>query len=99
MYALAPLGLRLFCVAGVGQCALPRGWMYALASLWRPWVSASFAWQAWDNESDDEVVPIEAYSPFSSHISYCLLIAYCSPCQIQKSFILLVLVLLEEALF
>ena len=28
-----PLGLRRFCVAGVGQCALPRGWMYALASL------------------------------------------------------------------
>ena len=25
-----------FCVAGVGQCALPRGRMYALASLWRP---------------------------------------------------------------
>ena len=46
---LASLGLRLFCVAGVGQCALPRGWMYALASPWRPWVSASFAWQAWDN--------------------------------------------------
>ena len=32
MYALASLGLRLFCVAGV-QCALPRGRMYALASL------------------------------------------------------------------
>ena len=44
---LASLGLRFFCVAGVGQCALPRGWMYALASLWRPWVS--FACQAWDN--------------------------------------------------
>ena len=44
-----PLALRLFCVPGVGQCALPRGWMYALKSLWRPWVSASFAWQAWDN--------------------------------------------------
>ena len=67
-----PLGLRLFCVAGVGQCALPRARMYALASLgslplWRgrrgtmctakgsdvrpgvPWVSASFAWQAWHN--------------------------------------------------
>ena len=27
------LGLRRFCVAGVGQCALPRGRMYALASL------------------------------------------------------------------
>ena len=25
-----PLGLRRFRVAGVGQCALPRGWMYAL---------------------------------------------------------------------
>ena len=37
------------CVAGVGQCALPKGWMHALASLWRPSVSASFAWQAWDN--------------------------------------------------
>ena len=46
---LASLGLRLFCVAGVGQCALPRGWMYALGFRWRPWVSASFAWQAWDN--------------------------------------------------
>ena len=67
-----PLGLRLFCVAGVAQCALPRGRMYALASLGSPpllrgrrgtmctakgsdvrpgvpWVSASFAWQAWDN--------------------------------------------------
>ena len=33
---LASLGLRLFCVAGVGQCALPRGWMYALASLGAP---------------------------------------------------------------
>ena len=42
-----PLGLRLFCVAGVGQCALPRGRMYALACV--PWVSVSFAWQAWDN--------------------------------------------------
>ena len=67
-----PLGLRLFCVAGVAQCALPRGRMYALASLTSPpllsgrrgtmctakgsdvrpgvpWVSASFAWQAWHN--------------------------------------------------
>ena len=33
---LASLGLRRFCVAGVGQCALPRGWMYALASLGAP---------------------------------------------------------------
>ena len=31
-----PLGLRRFCVAGVGQCALPRGLMYALASLEAP---------------------------------------------------------------
>ena len=46
---LASLGLRLFCVAGVGQCALPRGWMHAPGFRWRPWVSASFAWQAWDN--------------------------------------------------
>ena len=68
-----PLGLRPFCVAGVAQCrALPRGRMYALASLGSPpllhgrrgtmctakgsdvrpgvpWVSASFAWQAWHN--------------------------------------------------
>ena len=69
-----PLGLRRFCVAGVAQCALPRGRMYALASLGSPlllrgrrgtmctakgsdvnvrpgvpWVSASFAWQAWHN--------------------------------------------------
>ena len=67
-----PLGLRLFCVAGVAQCALPRARMYALASLGSPpllrgrrgtmctakgsdvrpsvpWVSASFAWQAWHN--------------------------------------------------
>ena len=33
-----------FCVVGVGQCARPRGRMYAPLSLWRPWVSASFAW-------------------------------------------------------
>ena len=46
---LASLGLRLFCVTRVGQCALPRGRMYALGFVWRPWVSASFAWQAWDN--------------------------------------------------
>ena len=31
-----PLGLRLFCVAGKGQCALPRSLMYALASLGAP---------------------------------------------------------------
>ena len=31
-----PLGFRRFCVAGVGQCALPKGWMYALASLGAP---------------------------------------------------------------
>ena len=43
------MGLRRFCVAGVGQCALPGGRMYALASLWRPFSSAAFAWQAWDN--------------------------------------------------
>ena len=43
------LGLRRFCVAGVGQRALPRGRMYALASLRCPLVSAAFAWQAWDN--------------------------------------------------
>ena len=72
MYALASLGSRLFCVAGVAQCALPRGRMYALASRGSrpvlrgrrgamctakgsdvrpgvPWVSASFAWQAWRN--------------------------------------------------
>ena len=46
---LASLGIRLFCVAGVGQCALPRGRMYAPGFCWRPWLSASFAWQAWDN--------------------------------------------------
>ena len=46
---LASLGLRLFCVAGVGKCALSRGRMYAPGFRWRPWVSASFAWQAWDN--------------------------------------------------
>ena len=45
---LASLGLRLFCVAGVGQCALSRGRMYAPGFRWHPWVSASFAWQAWD---------------------------------------------------
>ena len=33
---LVSLGLRRFCVAGVGQCPLLRGRMYALASLWRP---------------------------------------------------------------
>ena len=31
-----PLGLRRFCVAGVHQRALPRGQMYALASLGAP---------------------------------------------------------------
>ena len=31
-----PWGSALFCVAGVGQCALPRGLMYALASLGAP---------------------------------------------------------------
>ena len=31
-----PLGLRRFCVAGVRQCALPKGLMYALASLGAP---------------------------------------------------------------
>ena len=46
---LASLGLRLFCVAGVGQCALSRGRDVRLGFRWRPWVSASFAWQAWDN--------------------------------------------------
>ena len=46
---LVSLGLRCFCVAGVGQCALPRGRMYAVASLWCPLGSAAFAWQAWDN--------------------------------------------------
>ena len=45
-----PLGLRLFCVAGVGQCALPRGRMYGVGCTpWRPLSSASFAWQTWDN--------------------------------------------------
>ena len=43
------LGLRRFCVAGVAQRALPRGRMYALASLRCPLVSAAFAWQAWHN--------------------------------------------------
>ena len=33
MYTLASLGLRFFCVAGVGHCALPRGRMYALACI------------------------------------------------------------------
>ena len=50
------LGLRRsaggFCVAGVGQCGVPRGRVYALASLRCPLVSAAlpvaFAWQVWD---------------------------------------------------
>ena len=50
------LGLRRsaggFCVAGAGLGALQRGWMYALASLRCPLVSAAlpvaFAWQARD---------------------------------------------------
>ena len=48
---LASLGLRRFCVAGLGQCALPGGRMFAVASLWRPLGSAAFnfAWQAWKN--------------------------------------------------
>jgi len=33
---LVPFGLCRSCVAGVAQRALPRGRMYALASLWRP---------------------------------------------------------------
>ena len=41
-----PLGLRRFCVAGVGQCALPRG-LDVRPGV--PWGSAAFAWQAWDN--------------------------------------------------
>ena len=53
---LVPLGLRRsaggFCVAVVGLGALPRGRMYALASLRCPLISAAlpvaFAWQAWD---------------------------------------------------
>ena len=52
---LASLGLRRsaggFCVAGAGLGALQRDRMYALASLWRPLLSAAlpvaFAWQAW----------------------------------------------------
>ena len=36
-----PLGLRLFCVAGVAQCALPRGRMYALASLGKAAISVN----------------------------------------------------------
>ena len=39
---LVSLGLRRFCVAGVGQCPLPRGRMYARASLWCPLVSAAW---------------------------------------------------------
>jgi len=46
---LASLGLRLFCVAGVGQCVLPKGRMCAPGFRWRPWVSACFALQAWRN--------------------------------------------------
>ena len=30
------LGLRRFCVAGMGQCGVAGGRMHALASLWRP---------------------------------------------------------------
>ena len=44
MYALASLGLRVFCVAGVGQSASPK----VGCTPWRPLVSASFAWQGWD---------------------------------------------------
>ena len=53
---LASLGLRRsaggFCVAGAGLGALQRDRMYALASLWRPLVSAAlpvaFVWQVQD---------------------------------------------------
>jgi len=31
-----PLDLRVFYVVGMGQCTLPRGLMYALASLGAP---------------------------------------------------------------
>ena len=44
MYALARLGLRRFCVAGVGLEVLQG----VGCTLWRVWVPAAFAWQAWD---------------------------------------------------
>ena len=43
---LVSRGFRLFCVVAVGPCALIRGRMYGPGFRWRPWVSASFAWQA-----------------------------------------------------
>ena len=50
-YGVPPvsLGLRYFCVGGVGQCALPRGPTYTLSSFRCPLGSAAFAWQAWGN--------------------------------------------------
>ena len=52
LFCVAGVGQCAFCVAGVGQCALPRGRMYALASLglaWQAWDNVHFAWQVWDN--------------------------------------------------
>ena len=49
MYALASLGLRIFCVADGGQYEQPRGRMYTDVYPDVPWGSAFFAWQALDN--------------------------------------------------
>ena len=49
---LVSLGLRCFCVAGVGQCAAKESDVrhgVPLASRWCPLGSAAFARQAWDN--------------------------------------------------
>ena len=63
-----PLDFRLFgafCVAGVGQCTLPRGRMYGLASLWVSASLAAFAWQAWVNRHRQGVGCIP-WRPFGS---------------------------------
>ena len=60
---LASLGLRRsaggFCVAGVGQCALPRARTYALLA---------FAWQAWDNVYCPMYAPVSLWRPLVSAV-------------------------------
>ena len=61
-----PLGLRRFCVAGVRQCALLKGLMYALASLGAPPLLRGFFASAfssgqgpghWRREQSDRLLP------------------------------------------
>ena len=54
-----PLGLRRFYVAGVGQCALLRGRMYALASLG----FRDFCMPTWGNVHCQDLRPGVPWSP------------------------------------